>query len=151
MVTPVAMSIDADLVRRWSERLCRLPAGGAAEAAMALGLAGSLVRRVDATLVEPPPPGCAELMLVEGNRGVDHLDLELGDGPGGSRLTRAGLDARFGRGDELVRIHYDSPYPLAYHVEVPGAPFTCEVIAYFRDEPTDASTAVRLVLRRDRA
>jgi hypothetical protein len=141
------MTIRSDLLATWSERLCRLHAGGAADAAAALGIAGTLVERVGATLVEPPPPGCSRLMLVERNGAIDHVDLALDAGA----PTRADFDARFGQGAELVRIHPGTPHKLAYHVEVAGAPFTCEVIARFRDEPAGDTPAIGVLLRRDRA
>ena len=147
------MTISAELLGAWSERLCRLAAGGgAADAVAALGLAGSLVQRFGHAALEPPPPGLAELRLVERDGdggGVSYLDLDLArDGP---TPTRAELDARFGEGHELPRIHPFTPFPVAYHVEVPGAPFTCEVIARFHGEPAGDAVAGQVVLRRDRA
>jgi hypothetical protein len=141
------MTIDADRMGTWSERLCRMPAGDAAAAASALGIAGSVVEQGDYSSVEPAPPGTTKLMLVKGEGGVGHLDIVLAS----SVLTRADLDARFGKGNLVPRVNAGRPYRVAYHVAVAGAPFTCEVIASFAEEPTDTTAATEVVLRRDRA
>jgi hypothetical protein len=145
------MTISAELLGAWSERLCGLPAGGDAAAAVAaLGLDGSLDHRFGHAALLPPPPGIREFRVVERDGGgVSYLDLDLT--PGGLAPTRAELDARFGEGHELPRVHPFTPFPVAYHVEVPGAPFTCEVIARFHDEPSGGAVAGHVVLRRDHA
>jgi hypothetical protein len=142
-----AMTIDADLLRTWSEKLCRMPAGDAAATASALGITGQVAAQGDYATVEPPPPGTSKLMLVKGEGGIGHLDIMLS----GRALTRADLDARFGKGNLLPRVSAGRPYRVAYHVAVAGAPFTCEVIASFTEEPGDATAAAEVVLRRDRA
>ena len=78
---------------------------------------------------------------------MEYLDLSLADGG----VTRADLDARFGQGRELPRVDAGRPYRVGYHVAVPGAPFTCAVVASFAELPTEASTATAVLLRRDRA
>jgi hypothetical protein len=141
------MTIDADLLRTWSEKLCRMPGGDAATTASALAIPGSVVAQGDYSTVEPAPPGTTKLMLVKGEGGIGHLDILLA----GGALTRADLDARFGQGNLLPRVSAGRPYRVAYHVALPGAPFTCEVIASFAEQPTDTSAATEVVLRRDRA
>lgn len=144
-----AMTIDADLLRSWSEKLCRIPAGDAAATATALGIAGSVMDQGDHANVEPPPPGASKLMLVKGGggeQGIGHLEILLS----GSSLTRAELDRRFGAGRLMPRVSAGRAYRVAYHVAVPGAPFTCEVFASFADEPDATTPATEVVLRRDR-
>jgi hypothetical protein len=82
-----AAAITADRLRNWSERLCRLAAGGPAAAAAALGLAGAIVERGGVAAVEPPPPGATALLLVTRDGAIDHLDIRLGHGA----PTRAAL------------------------------------------------------------
>jgi hypothetical protein len=36
-------------------------------------------------------------------------------------------------------VYWDSPFTLTYFVSVENAPFACDVIAYFRDEPGPAA------------
>ena len=78
---------------------------------------------------------------------VGYLDIKLPE-----PVSRGALDARFGSGQELPQVHPERPYKIAYHVSVPGAPYTCEVIAAFTDRPTTPEThAHGVVLRRDRS
>jgi hypothetical protein len=51
----------------------------------------------------------------------------------------------------LPRVDAGRPYPVAYQVAVPGAPFTCAVVARFAEAPAAASPAIAVLLRRDRA
>ena len=140
------MMISVDQLKTWSDRLTR-GASGAAETAAALGLSGELARHGDYWDLTPPPPGTTRVMLVEGVGGIEYLEVQLV-----APLTRGALDARFGEGRLLPRTGPGRPYKVAYHVAVPGAPFTCEVIAAFADEPTTPATlAQSVVLRRDRA
>lgn len=141
-----AMTISADDLKTWSEHLARA-AGGPAETVAALGLSGELTRRASQWELTPPPPGTKRVTLVEGEGGIEYLELQLA-----APLTRGALDARLGAGRLLPRTGPGRPYKVAYHVEVPGAPFTCEVIAAFADEPTTPEAAAQgVVLRRDRA
>ena len=142
------MTINAELLKRWTEQLCRLATASPAEAAAALGIAGSIVDKGrDYATVEPPPAGTTKLMIVKGDAGVDHLDVMLSE-----PLVRGDLDARFGEGKLLPRVSAGRAYKLAYHVVVAGAPYTCEVVASFPEEPTaPTSVATEVILRRDRA
>lgn len=142
------MTIDADLLRTWSETLCRIPVGDAGAVAAALGIVGRVSPQGDFATVEPPPPGASKLLIVKGDAstGIGHLDILLS----GGALTRADLDARFGEGRLMPRVGAGRPYKVAYHVAVAGAPFTCELFASFAEQPTGITPATEVVLRRDR-
>ena len=45
-------------------------------------------------------------------------------------------------------MHWDSPFTLTYFVTAENAPFACDVIAYFRDQPEPATVAYEISLRR---
>jgi hypothetical protein len=62
--------------------------------------------------------------------------------------TRASLNAILGPGGDVVRVHYDQPYPVCYRVTVPDAPYTCDVFAYFATQPTPETAAERVMFRR---
>jgi hypothetical protein len=141
-----AMTITVDQLKTWSEQMARA-AGDAAGTAKALGLPGELARHAGSWDLTPPPPGTKRVMLVEGEGGIEYVELQLA-----TPLTRGALDAGLGEGRLLPRTGPGRPYKVAYHVAVPGAPFTCEVIAAFADEPTTPAAAAQgVVLRRDRA
>ncbi|TMQ05185.1 MAG: hypothetical protein E6J90_49735 [Deltaproteobacteria bacterium] len=146
-----AMTITADQLRAWSEQLCTLPPIDFAAALAALGIAGSIVSQTaDFATVEPPPAGASRLGLTLENLGKNRgylgtLEVTLG----GAGVTRGELDQRFGAGNLLPRVDYDRPFVVNYRVELAGAPYRCTVSASFADEPTAASTAVQISLRRD--
>lgn len=145
------MTITADQLRAWSEQLCTLPPIDFAAALAALGIAGSIVSQTaDFATVEPPPAGASRLGLTLENLGKNRgylgtLEVTLG----GAGVTRGELDQRFGAGNLLPRVDYDRPFVVNYRVELAGAPYRCTVSASFADEPTAASTAVQISLRRD--
>jgi hypothetical protein len=70
--------------------------------------------------------------------------------PGGTPLTRADLDAVFGAGAELVRVHYDSDHRVVYRVTVPEAPYMGVLTATFAPgaAPTSDSPVRRVRLDR---
>jgi hypothetical protein len=145
------MTITADLLRTWSEQLCTLPALDFAAALRALGLTGSLVdKSSDYAIVEPPPAGASRVGLSLENLGKNKgflgtIELTLD----AAKLTRGELDQRFGAGTALPRVDFDRPYAINYRVEIAGAPYRCTVSASFADEPTAASAATQVSLRRD--
>jgi hypothetical protein len=65
-----------------------------------------------------------------------------------ARPSRSDLDAMLGPGGNVVRVHFDQPYPVCYRVTVAGAPYTCDVFAYFADPPDGQATAESLLFRR---
>jgi hypothetical protein len=139
------MSIDAALLRKWSEELCRFPSVGPEAMAAALGLEGLTFAGRDTATIEPPPAGTSKFTLHLHPVGFDYIEIELSD----NTLTRAQLDAHFGASTELPRMGPFSEYKLAYRVEVLGAPFTCAVIPSFPEPPTTATAARLVLLRRD--
>jgi hypothetical protein len=146
-----AMTITPDQLRTWSEQLCTLPPVDFAAALAALGITGSIVSRTaDFAIVEPPPAGASRVGLTLENLGKNRghlgtIEVTLD----GAKVTRGELDQRFGAGNLLPRVDYDRPFVVSYRVEIAGAPYRCTVSASFTDEPTAASTAVRIGLRRD--
>jgi hypothetical protein len=72
--------------------------------------------------------------------------------PGTPPLTRGDLDAVFGVGAELVRVHYDSDHRVVYRVTVPDAPNDAELTAAFAPgaAPTAESQVRNVSLRRHR-
>ena len=137
----------ADLLVSWAAALNRLPSGDAATAVAALGLAGSLVPRFNQYTVEPPPAGLTELAVDE--RGGDVFSLHAVPEPG--TLTRADLDALLGAGREVPRVHWNDPVPVAYFVEILGAPYTCTVFAHFTRVSGPGDPVLSVLLRRDRS
>jgi hypothetical protein len=51
----------------------------------------------------------------------------------------------------VPRVHYDRPYPVCYPVTVVGAPYTCDIFAYFAAPPQDGGGAQTLMFRRQAA
>ncbi len=152
---PVVTTITADVLGAWSRQLCAA-AGGAVDLARSLGLAGPLTERVGAWDLRPPA-GSTQVRFVKdvnavtasdpGVEEIAYVDVTLA-----RPLPRSALDTRFGSGRRLPRVHPGRPYKVAYHVTVAGAPYTCEVIAEFADQPvTPESPAQHVTLRRDRS
>lgn len=144
------MTITADQLRTWSEQLCTLPPIDLAGALAALGIPGSLDEKSDDyAIVEPPPAGTTRVGLTRENLGKNKGHLgEIEVMPAGAAITRAELDRRFGAGNALPRVDFDRDHVIGYRVEVPGAPFRCAVFASFSEEPTAASAATKISLRR---
>lgn len=148
---PSAMTITPDLVRTWSEQLCTLPPLDFPGALRALGIAGSLeAKSSDYSIVVPPPPGASRVGLSLENLGHNKGNLSTVEITlDGATLTRAELDRRFGAGNPLPRVDAHRPHVVNYRVELAGAPFRCTVSASFAGEPTAASAATAISLRRD--
>ena len=146
-----AMTITADLIRTWSEQLCTLPALDFAGALRALGISGALeAKSSDYSIVVPPPPGTSRVGLSLENLGKNKGNLSTVEVIfDGAAPSRGELDQRFGAGNPLPRVDAGRPHVVNYRVELAGAPFRCTVSASFAGEPTDASTATKINLRRD--
>ena len=146
-----AMTITADLIRTWSEQLCTLPPLDFAGALRALGLSGALeAKSSDYSIVVPPPAGTSRVGLSLENLGKNKGNLSTVEVIlDGATLTRGELDQRFGAGNPLPRVDAGRPHVVNYRVELAGAPFRCTVSAHFAGEPTDATAASKINLRRD--
>jgi hypothetical protein len=148
---PSAMTITPDVLRTWSEQLCTQPALDFAGALRALGISGSLVEKTrDYSIVEPAPPGTSRVGLSLENLGknkgyLSTVEITLD----GARITLGELDQRFGASTMPPRVDYDRPHVVSYQVNVAGAPYRCTVRASFADEPSAASAATQISLRRD--
>ena len=151
---PEVTTITADVLGAWSRQLCGA-AGGAVDIARSLGLTGSLTERVDAwELTLAPSAGATQVRFVKAATAGDprveevaYVDVKLA-----RPLPRSAFDTRFGPGRQLPRVHPGRPYKVAYHATVPGAPYTCEVIAEFTDRPASPDTPAHgVTFRRDRS
>ena len=136
--------VDAIVAAAWASALCTLPRGRAGDAVAALGLAGTLADSIGQRLLEPPPPGTSWFAVAEDHGDVFTVRVTLTAAP----PTRSALDAMLGPGGDVVRVHFDQPYPVCYRVTVAGAPYTCDVFAYFAGPPDGQATAECLLFRR---
>src|SRR5258708_5000137 len=101
------MTIDAGLLRIWSRQLCCLSCDDPEEAAVALGTGSSVVDMTNGDFcIEPAPLGTTRFTLTVRWGYLAYVRVQLSD----STLTRADLDAVFGQGQELVRVHWDSAH-----------------------------------------
>ncbi len=130
----------AGQLRRWAAALCATD-GGAEQVAAALGLRGT-VSRGDVT-VDQPPPGYARMKV--GTISKTGAGIYLW--PEGLPLTREVLDAEFGPGRWVPIAPESRLIPVAYSIEVRGAPAMCTIFAMF--ERPDGPAA-EFLLRRDR-
>jgi len=136
--------IDAIVAAGWASALCALPYGRAGDAVSALNLDGTLAPGPGYRRLSPPPPGTSRLEIAEEHGDVCYVRVTLaGAGP-----SRAELDAMLGPGGDVVRVHFDQPYPVCYRVTVAGAPYSCDVFAYFADPTDGQARAQSLLLRR---
>jgi hypothetical protein len=136
--------IDAIVAAAWASELCLLPRSAAAAVIAALGLPGTSDGWAGSWRLTPPPPGTSRFSIFERGDDVSTVEMTLSSpGP-----TRASLNAILGPGGDVVRVHYDQPYPVCYRVTVPDAPYTCDVFAYFATQPTPETAADRVMFRR---
>lgn len=151
----------------WSERGADLLAAyerARAGARADLGVLAVLGKRL-ATLTRAPEPTPADVRAVTGDL-LDPLPLAAGEVrvEGGwlpvvelfwrdvARVRRADLDALFGLGQWLPRVHPGTPHQLAYAVSTPSNPSTPSkvvVFAGFDEVPAPESGARSLLLRVD--
>jgi hypothetical protein len=140
--------LDPAALRTWAQALCVIPAPDARGALAGLRFSAAIVKDDFGRLRLQPAPAQAEWAQVDERAGRLHgLQFK----PGAVPVTRAALDAEFGPGRAYPRVHWDSPFTLTYFVTVPGAPFGCDVIAYFRDQPGPATAAGEISLLRHTA
>jgi hypothetical protein len=140
----VAEPLGPVALHLWARVLCTAAAPDARGALRALGFGGALTGRAGSWRLDPPPAQTAETVVDERDGRLATLRFT----PGPQPVTRGALDAELGPGGEPPRVHWDSPYTVIYRTAVPGAPFSCDVFAYFRDAPAPATAATYLTLRR---
>ncbi len=131
----------------WSERICTLPSTDAREVVQELGIEGSVVPRFNALVIEPPLAGALEVKAVERKGCFDRISVQLA----AESLSRAQLEQHFGHGVAVPRVHPDSYFTLSYRLDLPGAPFGCDVSAEFATDPTDETPVAGISLRRQPA
>jgi hypothetical protein len=136
--------VDAIVAAAWASALCTLPRGRAEDAVSALDLDGALTQAIGYQLLDPPPPGTSRLEIAEDPQDVFTVRVQLT----APRPSRSDLDAMLGPGGNVPRVHFDRPYPVCYRVTVAGAPYSCDVFAYFADPPDGQATAESLLFRR---
>jgi hypothetical protein len=136
--------VDAIVAAGWASELCALPRGRAGDVVAALNLNGTLAAGIGYQVLDPPPPGTSRLEIAEDHQDVFTVRVRL-TAPWPSRSD---LDAVLGAGDDVPRVHFDQPYPVCYRVTVDGAPYRCDVFAYFADPPGASATAESLLFRR---
>ncbi len=142
----VTAPLDAAALHQWAAALCQAAAPDARGALRALRFGGALTGRAGDWRLEPPPAQTRETVVDERDGRLAGLRFT----PGPLPVTRGALDSELGDGRELPRVHWDSLYPVAYRVAVAGAPFSCDVIGYFRDAPEPGTAAAQILLRRQR-
>jgi hypothetical protein len=142
---PQVAPLDPAAIHAWAQALSVAPARDAPGALLALRFGGPIVKDDFGRLQLQPPPGQTEWARVDERDGKLH-GLQFKPGP--VPVTRAALDAEFGPGREYPRVHWDSSFTLTYFVTVENAPFACDVIACFRDQPGPATAAYEISLRR---
>ena len=146
-VVAVTTPLNATSLRAWAQTLCTTAAPDTESVLRALHFDGALVNGIGYRRLAAPPAQTAHTDVTES--GGELFTVRFAPGP--VPVTRAELDAELGNGRELVRVHFDSAYTVAYPIMVSGAPFTCDMLASFRDQPAADAAASEITLRRQRA
>lgn len=102
------------------------------------------VRAVVNDLIDPLPVGADDVRVDGGWLPVVELFWHAEP-----QVRRADLDALFGLGRWLPRVHPGTPHQLAYPVVTPGAPSSVVLFGSFPDVPMPESGARSLLLRVD--
>jgi hypothetical protein len=139
--------VDLLQLREWSDRLCRLATTSPLEVVAALRVGAAPAAHIRGIgRIDPPPVGTSrcELGLAEGR--FRSLSLTFAR----PVIARATLEDAMGPGQPLRRLGFGRPYRVAYRVVVPGAPFSCDVVATFAEPPGQASLVTAVTLRRHR-
>ncbi|MCZ4096902.1 mechanosensitive ion channel family protein [Streptomyces sp. So13.3] len=140
------VAVDCQTLRAWAQGLCMVAAVDSATVLTAIGLHGELVETIGEPALEPAPAGTSRVTAGDWYDGLFAVRIT----PAAPTVSRRDLDAEFGTGSELVRIHWDSAYHVIYWVTVAGAPFRCDITASFTGPPIPANPAVEIALRRQR-
>jgi hypothetical protein len=126
--------ITALLLHRWSERLCHVTATSRDQLADAIDGADQAL-----------PIGVTDVEVDDREVGLGGIWLRFADGA----ITRAQLEAVFGKGEQLARADAKHPFKFMTTVEVAGAPLRCTVIAEYRTADPDENV-LGMYLRTDR-
>jgi hypothetical protein len=143
----MATMVDLLQLREWSERLCRLPATEPLEVVTALRVGAAPAAHIRGVgRIVPPPVGTTrcEMALTEGR--FRSLSLTFAT----PTIHRATFEDAMGPGLPLRRLGFDRPHRITYRVVVPGAPFSCDVVATFAEPPDHRSLVTAVTLRRHR-
>jgi hypothetical protein len=141
------LAVDLVQLKAWSERLCRLAATDPRQVVAALRVGAAPAAHIRGVgQVDPPPTGTSrcELGVVEGRFRSLTFTFRAPD------IDRAALEDALGPGTTLRRVRPGQAHRVAYRVVVPGAPFSCDVVAAFAEPPDGDSLATEIMLRRHR-
>jgi hypothetical protein len=142
----VTAPLDAAALHTWATTLCTTTAADTETVLRALRFDGPLVDSIGSRRLESPPAQTTQTDVSES--GGELFTVRFTPGP--VPVTRGALDAELGEGREVVRIHWDAVHRVLYPITADGAPFTCDVIASFRDQPVADAIAFEIILRRQR-
>jgi hypothetical protein len=143
----MATVVDLLQLREWSDRLCRLPATAPLDVVAALRVGAAPAAHIRGVgKIDPPPAGTSrcELALADGR--FRSLSMTFAR----PTIHRATLEDAMGPGLPLRRLGYGRPHRVTYRVVVPGAPFSCDVVASFAEPPGQRSLVTAVTLRRHR-
>ena len=143
-IVAVTSPLNAATLGLWATALCTTPAADTESVLRALRFDGPLVDALGYRRLTTPPAQTLHTDVTEAGGELRTLRFTPSPVP----VTRRDLDAEFGDGHELVRIHWDSAHRVVYRVVVDGAPFACDVTASFREAPIPAAIAYELTLTR---
>jgi hypothetical protein len=139
--------ITVDRLVVWGQQICRVESTDPGKLARELGWPGTLVPGNHRLELEPPLPGTSRVALASHDDAFDYLEIEFED----ASLTRAGIEAWFGNGRELPRVHWDSNYKLVYTIGELNAPYGCDLSAEFAVQPAGDTPVIGVMMRRTRA
>jgi hypothetical protein len=133
----------ADVLVDWARRIAAGTGETPAGLMRDLGIDRALVPDFGDEAIEPPPLGAARVRLREGVRSMASVDIS----PAAGTLTLGMLDVRLGERYELPRLHWDSPYTLAYDVVSSDPAGRCTVFAETFESSAPGAEVSRVVLR----
>jgi hypothetical protein len=143
----MAAMVDLVQLREWSDRLCRLSATAPLDVVAALRVGAAPAAHIRGVgRIEPPPVGTTRCELVLADGRFRSLSLTFAR----PTIRRATLEDAMGPGLTLRRPGYGRPHRVTYRVVVPGAPFSCDVVASFAEPPDQRSLVTAVTLRRHR-
>jgi hypothetical protein len=140
-------TVDLLQLKAWSEHLCRLATTDPRQVVAALGVGSAPATHIRGVgRVDPPPAGTSrcEMGLVDGS--FQSLTFTFRT----PAIDRASLEDAMGPGTALRRLRPGQAPRVTYRVVVPGAPFSCDVVAVFTEPHADRSLATEIMLRRHR-